>query len=32
MLIAAKVKAAVIDVKPDIEVFADNGTISIEAK
>lgn len=32
MLIAAKVKVALIDVKPDIEVFADNGTISIKAK
>jgi cytidylate kinase len=32
MLIAAKVKAAVVDVKPDIEVFSENGTISIKAK
>ncbi len=32
MLIAAKVKAAIIDVKPDIEVLADNGTILIKTK
>jgi cytidylate kinase len=32
MLIAAKVKAAVVDVKPDIEVFSENGTVLIKAK
>jgi len=32
ILIAAKVKVALIDVKPDIEVFANNGAISIKAK
>lgn len=32
MLIAAKVKVALIDVKPDLEVVSNNGTISIKAK
>jgi cytidylate kinase len=31
-LIAAKVKVALIDLRPDIEVFADDGTISIKTK
>jgi cytidylate kinase len=30
LLVAARVKAALIDLKPDIEVSANNGTISIE--
>jgi DNA-binding Lrp family transcriptional regulator len=32
MLVAAKVKVALLDVKPDLEVVAKNGTISIKAK
>ncbi len=32
MLVAAKVKVALLDVKPDLEVIAKNGTISIRAK
>jgi len=32
LLTAARVKAALIDLKPDIEVFARNGTVSIKAK
>jgi cytidylate kinase len=32
MLVAAKVKVLLIDMKPDIEVVADNGTVSIKAK
>ena len=31
-LTAAKVKVALIDLRPDIEVFADNGTISIKTR
>ena len=32
MLLAAKVKVLLIDMKPDIEVVAENGTVSIKAK
>jgi len=32
MLVAAKVKVLLIDMKPDIEVVAENGTVSIKAK
>jgi cytidylate kinase len=32
MLVAAKVKVALLEVKPDLEVVAKNGTISIKAK
>lgn len=31
-MVAAKVKVLLIDMKPDIEVVAENGTISIKAK
>jgi cytidylate kinase len=32
LLTAARVKAALIDLKPDVEVFAKDGTVSIKAK
>jgi cytidylate kinase len=32
MLLAAKIKVLLIDMKPDIEVVAENGTVSIKAK
>ena len=31
-MVAAKVKVLLIDIKPDIEVVAENGTVSIKAK
>jgi cytidylate kinase len=32
LTVAARVKAALIDLKPDVEVFAENGVVSVEIK